>query len=158
VQEKASVSSLSLKRVFIRTVLRRIVKPDLLSALYQNDAIKAATMAVVEAESVLESSVAELARLSKQSGGSVDWAHIFVSMLPPLPLQVSQHDVAHVAATLRAAAAAAVSRHAEALRHAAVAEWTIRLRTRLDPAARAESPGWRVTVSLPSGALPMLPW
>lgn len=153
VQEQAAVSSLQLNRAFIRTVLRRVDTPESLSALYQSDAVKAAGAAIAEAETALDPSITELARLSTQAGGPVDWAHILVSVLPVLPLNAARHDAALVAATLRAAAAAAVARHAAPLRDAAVAEWTIRLRTRVEPGPPAACLGWRVVVSLPSGVL-----
>lgn len=81
-----------------------------------------------------------------QPEGGVDWAHIFLSILPALPLNVAQQDESRVGAALRAAAAAVIGKHAAALRHAAVAEWCVRLR------CPGGAPAWRVVVSLPSGA------
>jgi hypothetical protein len=148
-QEKATVSNLTLRRAFVRAVLRGIEKPELLAAMYQRDTIKAASAAISEAELWLETCISELSRVSKQSGGPADWAHIFLSVLPQLPLNVEASEAPAVATALRAAAAAATSRHAEALRLAGVAEWTIRLRSCADTATDGE---WRVIVSLPSGA------
>ena len=75
-----------------------------------------------------------------------DWAHVYLSVLHPLPLACSQEgEAARVAAALKAAAAAAVARHSTELRRAAVAQWEFRLRL---PEA---SGAWRIVVSLPSG-------
>lgn len=148
-QEKSSISSLTLKRAFVRTVVRRMKSPAL---LYQSDAVAAASAAIAEAEPVLRSCSAELARLSTQSGGAVDWASVFVSVLPGLPLRAGAHDEAQVAAALRAAAAAAGARLAGELRAASVTEWTVRLRPRgSTSSSNLDARAWRVTVSLPSG-------
>ncbi|GFR43974.1 hypothetical protein Agub_g5118, partial [Astrephomene gubernaculifera] len=74
-----------------------------------------------------------------------DWTHLFLSVLPPLPLPPGGRDDARVAAALRSAAAALVARHGGALRQAAVAVWETRLRGPLREAA------WRVVVSMPTG-------
>ena len=74
-----------------------------------------------------------------------DWTHVFMSVLPPLPLPPGGRDDARVAAALRSAAAAGVARHGSALRAAAVAVWEVRLRGPLREGA------WRVVVSMPTG-------
>eukprot|EP00892_Ulva_mutabilis_P004884 jgi/Ulvmu1/2768/UM014_0226.1 len=151
-KEKSTVSSQFLHRAFMRVVIRRISTPDLLSALYQQHATRAATAAIAEAEAVLPRCLNELHRLSAQSSnGPADWVHIFVSLLPPLPLGGEADSAVHVAAALRAAAAQAVAHHAAALRRVAVAEWTIRIRSAAVSGAQEASRGWRVVVSLPSG-------
>lgn len=151
-QERSTVSSQYLRRTFMRVVIRRISTPDLLSALYQRHAARAATAAIAEAEAVLPRCLNELQRLSAQSAsGPADWVHIFVSLLPPLPLSEEARSAMHVAAALRAAAAQAAAHHAAALRRAAVAEWSIRIRSEAATDARAAARGWRVVVSLPSG-------
>jgi hypothetical protein len=154
IQEKATVSNLTLRRAFVRAVLRRIEKPELLGAMYERNAIKAAAAAISEAELWLKACISELSRVSKQSGGPADWAHIFLAVLPQLPLNVEASGVPQVAMALRVAAAAATSRHAEALRLAGVASWSIRLRSCADTTSDREWPGWRVIVSLPSGVFP----
>ena len=79
-----------------------------------------------------------------------DWAHIYLSVLSPLPLGCPQAgDAARVAAALKSAAAAAVASHSTELRKAAVAQWEFRLRVN-EAVGEAASP-WRVVVSLPSG-------
>lgn len=154
VQERSTVSSQFLRRAFMRVVIRRISTPDLLSALYQQHATRAASAAIAEAEAVLPRCLHELHRLSAQSvSGPADWVHIFVSLLPPLPLGGEAGSAMHIAAALRAAAAQAAGHHAAALRKAAVAEWTIRIRSEVAPDAQASVRGWRVIVSLPSGLL-----
>lgn len=155
-QERSTVSSQFLRRTFMRVVIRRISTPDLLSALYQQHATRAASAAIAEAEAVLPRCLHELHRLSAQSvTGPADWVHIFVSLLPPLPLCGEAGSAMHIAAALRAAAAQAAARHAAALRKAAVAEWTIRVRSEVAPDAHASVRGWRIVVSLPSGAYPL---
>ena len=76
-----------------------------------------------------------------------DWAHIFLAVLPVLPLGTSTtpSDSAKIAAALRAAAAAAMARHGAELRRTAVAQWEIRLRV------GDNSGAWRLVVSLPTG-------
>lgn len=156
VQEQSTVSSQFLRRAFMRVVIRRISTPDLLSALYQQHATRAASAAIAEAEAVLPRCLHELHRLSAQSvSGPADWVHIFVSLLPPLPLGGEAGSAMHVAAALRAAAAQAAGHHAAALRKAAVAEWTIRIRSEVAPDVQASVRGWRVVVSLPSGLFPL---
>lgn len=141
----------------MRVVIRRISTPDLLSALYQQHAIRAATAAIAEAEVVLPRCLNELHRLSAQSAsGPADWVHIFVSLLPPLPLSGEAGSAIHIAAALRAAAAQAAEHHAAELRKAAVAEWTIRIRSVALSGTQEAARGWRVVVSLPSGALCMV--
>ena len=77
-----------------------------------------------------------------------DWAHVYLTVLHPLPLACPQEgEAVRVAAALKSAAAAAVARHSTELRKAAVAQWEFRLR-QPEP-----SGAWRIVVSLPSGRL-----
>ena len=76
-----------------------------------------------------------------------DWAHVFLSVLPTLPLNTAT-DEARIAAALRAAGATVMARYGAALRRAAVAEWEVRLRV------PDGSGAWRLVVSSPTGA----PW
>lgn len=75
-----------------------------------------------------------------------DWAHIFFNVLPPLDA-LTTGDPARVATALRGAAARVLSRHAVALRTAAVAEWEVRLRV------GNSSGAWRVRATMPTGML-----
>ena len=75
VREKATVGSYTLKRVFLRGLVRQVGKPALLSAMYENDPVKAASAAMSEVEDTLEGCLQELQRLSAAtqdlSGGQV---------------------------------------------------------------------------------------
>ena len=73
-----------------------------------------------------------------------DWAHVFLSVLPTLPLNVLA-DEARIAAALRSAAATVMARYGASLRRAAVAEWEVRLRV------PDGSGAWRLVVSSPTG-------
>lgn len=76
--------------------------------------------------------------------GKPDWAHVFLTVLDPLPLHEAgqQHQAA---AALRAACAGVMSKHSSALRKAGVAQWELRLRM------PQGLPAWRVVVSSPTG-------
>ena len=105
---------------------------------------------MMHAAACLQHCAAELSRLRTQSGGPVDWASVYMTALQPLRLSDSATSRQAFAATLRTAAAAAVAAQAAALREAAVAEWTLRVRV---SAGGADVQGWRVVVLLPTGAL-----
>ena len=75
-----------------------------------------------------------------------DWAHVFLSVLPTLPL-ASAKDEARVAQALKAACAGFVARHGAEMRRAAVAQFEVRLRVPDDSGA------WRLVVSSPTGKL-----
>lgn len=79
------------------------------------------------------------------SSARPDWTHLFLSVLPPLPLPPGGRDDAKVAMALRSSAAALVARHGGMLRQAAVSVWETRLRGPLRESA------WRVVVSMPTG-------
>ena len=64
VREKATVGSYTLKRVFLRGLVRQVGKPALLSAMYENDPVKAAKAAMAEVEDTLEGGLQELQRIS----------------------------------------------------------------------------------------------
>ena len=91
---------------------------------------------------------------SSAVAANADWAHVFLTVLPPLPLPTgaassSAADAAaassRVAAALRAAAATVTARHGPALRRAGLAQWEVRLRA-------ADGGGaWRVVVASPTG-------
>ena len=73
-----------------------------------------------------------------------DWAHVFLSVLPTLPLNALA-DEARIAAALRSAGATVMARYGATLRRAAVAEWEVRLRV------PDGSGAWRLVVSSPTG-------
>ena len=73
-----------------------------------------------------------------------DWAHVFLSVLPTLPLN-ALGDEARIAAALRSAGATVMARYGATLRRAAVAEWEVRLRV------PDGSGAWRLVVSSPTG-------
>lgn len=73
-----------------------------------------------------------------------DWAHVFLSVLPTLPLSTVA-DEGRVAAALRSAGATVMARYGASLRRAAVAEWEVRLRV------PDGSGAWRLVVSSPTG-------
>ena len=79
-----------------------------------------------------------------QQGARPDWVHIFLAALPLLPFHAASAEAA-IAAALAQAAVAIMRRHGGLFRHAAVAEWEVRLRVRdlHDP--------WRIIVSTPTG-------
>lgn len=81
----------------------------------------------------------------KGEAARADWAHVFLSVLPQLPLSAIADEV-RVAAALRAAGATVMARHGAGLRRAAVAQWEVRL-----PVPDA-SGAWRLVVSSPTGA------
>lgn len=84
-----------------------------------------------------------------QQGARPDWVHIFLAALPLLPLHAASAEAA-VAAALAQAAVAIMRRHGALFRHAAVAEWEVRLRV-LD-----QHDPWRIIVSTPTGKLAVL--
>lgn len=75
-----------------------------------------------------------------------DWAHIYLSVLPTLPLG-SPADEASVIAALKGGAASIFAKHSTRLRKAAVAQLEIRLRV-------TDSTGaWRLVASSPTGVI-----
>lgn len=74
-----------------------------------------------------------------------DWAHIYLSVLPTLPLG-SPADEASVIAALKGGAASIFAKHSTRLRKAAVAQLEIRLRVTDNTGA------WRLVASSPTGA------
>jgi len=147
-------------------------KRQLLAATYKGDAGAIAAAVMDEVDGALEAALRELQRGGAggnatgagggPSGGAsssavaanADWAHVFLTVLPPLPLPTgaaasSASDAAaassRVAAALRAAAATVTARHGPALRRAGLAQWEVRLRA-------ADGGGaWRVVVASPTG-------
>lgn len=81
----------------------------------------------------------------KGEAARADWAHVFLSVLPQLPLSTLA-DEGRVAAALRAASATMTARHGAGLRRAAVAQWEVRL------PVPDSSGAWRLVVSSPTGA------
>jgi hypothetical protein len=145
VQEAAPSSSQALKRAFVRTMLRNV------DVQFGSSAAAQAAAAIGCAESALGPCMAELKRLGTQSGGAVDWASIFVMLLPLVSLDESACEE-ELAAALRSTAAAAVGRQAAEMRLAAVAELVVRVQVQAGAGGNAAVSGWRVVVSLPSGA------
>ena len=86
-----------------------------------------------------------LSPVEKGEAARADWAHVFLSVLPTLPLNTLA-DEARIAAALRSAAATVMARYGASLRRAAVAEWEVRLRV------PDGSGAWRLVVSSPTGA------
>lgn len=80
----------------------------------------------------------------KGEGARADWAHVYLSVLPQLPLSAPA-DEARIVAALRAAGARMMARYGAGLRRAAVAQWEVRL-----PVPDA-SGAWRLVVSSPTG-------
>ena len=87
-----------------------------------------------------------LSSAEKGEAARPDWAHVFLSVLPTLPLNTLA-DEARIAAALRSAAATVMARYGASLRRAAVAEWEVRLRV------PDGSGAWRLVVSSPTGAV-----
>ncbi len=83
----------------------------------------------------------------KGEAARADWAHVFLSVLPQLPLNAPA-DEGRVAVALRAAGATVMARYGAGLRRAAVAQWEVRL-----PVPDA-SGAWRLVVSSPTGDPP----
>ncbi|KAL6777494.1 BCC3 [Auxenochlorella protothecoides x Auxenochlorella symbiontica] len=146
VEERAGPRSAALHRAFLRGVVRSLGRPALLSAGYARNAPAVAAAALEEIEATLAGAAAELGRLGGQrpGGSRPDWAHVFLSVLSPLPLGGAR-DEAGVAHALVAGAAGVALRNAAALRAAAVAQWELRLRD------ASGGPAWRVVVSAPTG-------
>lgn len=134
-QEKASTSNLVLKRAFVRSVVRSLSGGA--------DGAHEVQVAVDAAQAQLCASVRELSRLSTQSGGAIDWASVFVNVLPPVRLDGGSEDAL---SALRRAVAAAVTQQAAELRAAGTAEWIVRL-------VGDTGCAWRVHVAMPSGAM-----
>ena len=86
-----------------------------------------------------------LSPAEKGEAARADWAHVFLSVLPTLPLNTLA-DEGRIAAALRSAAATVMARYGASLRRAAVAEWEVRLRV------PDGSGAWRLVVSSPTGA------
>ncbi|GLC69098.1 hypothetical protein PLESTF_000789000 [Pleodorina starrii] len=165
--ERRDARSAPLRRLFVRGLVRSLGHPALLAASYSGNGDAVATAAMQELEETLTNCLDELQRSAPATsaaaaaaggpaagGGAAagaaaaarpDWTHLFLSVLPPLPLPPGGRDDAKVAAALRSAAAALVARHGGALRQAAVSVWETRLRGPLREGA------WRVVVSMPTG-------
>ena len=137
---------LSLKRAFVRGIIRQLGRPDLLSATYSGSSAAVATAAMNEIKESLESALIELERAAYigESGSKADWAHIFVNVTAPLTIGQDQ-DQMKVALALRAAAASVTANCISRLRSSAVAKWELRFRTSGNTSA------WRVVVSVPTG-------
>ncbi|KAG2445384.1 hypothetical protein HXX76_000006 [Chlamydomonas incerta] len=159
--ERRDARSAPLRRLFVRGLVRGLGHPALLAASYSGNGGAVAAAAVNELEETLVSCLDELQRSAAAGTAATaataaaapadstanrpDWTHVFMSVLPPLPLPPGGRDDSRVAAALRSAAAAVVTRHGSALRAAAVAVWEVRLRGPLREGA------WRVVVSMPTG-------
>ncbi|KAG2485379.1 hypothetical protein HYH03_015868 [Edaphochlamys debaryana] len=160
--ERRDARSAPLRRLFVRGLVRSLGHPALLAASYSGNGGAVAAAAMQELEETLTNCLDELQRSTApaapgagSSGAATaatdaaaarpDWTHLFVSVLPPLPLPPGGRDDGRVAAALRSAAAALAARHGGALRAAAVSVWETRLRGPLREA------GWRVVVSMPTG-------
>jgi hypothetical protein len=161
--ERRNAMSAPLRRQFVRGLVRSLGSPGLLAASYSGDGGAVAAAAMSELEGALAGCLDELTRslpaaaeageagtagAAAGSPARPDWTHVFMSVLPPLPLPPGGRGDVRVAAALRSAAAAAVARHGPALRASAVAVWELRLRPPQREAA------WRVVVSLPTGGAP----
>jgi acetyl-CoA carboxylase/biotin carboxylase 1 len=152
VTQRRDARSLALKRVFVRGAVRQLGRPALLAATYKGDAGAIAAAAMEELEGTLVDALSQLERASPgpadkgEAAARPDWAHVYLSVLPALPLVGGPGEEGRIAAALRTACAAVMARHGAALRRAAVAQWEVRLR--LPDASGA----WRLVVSSPTGA------
>lgn len=163
VTERRDARSLALRRVFVRGAVRQLGRPALLAATYKGDAAAVAAAAFEEVGASFAEALAELERSAVAPGGKpaaggghggsasgpgVDWAHVYLTVLPPLPLGAPATDAvagARVAAALKGAAAALLAAHGPAVRRVGLAQWEVRLRT-------ADGGGaWRVVVASPTG-------
>lgn len=143
--EQTGDRSPQLRRVFLRGVVRRLGRPALLAATYSSNAAATAMAAVEELEETLVDCLADLIRRHHAPAASPpDWCHIFLSVLPPLPLHAGK-DRAKVAAALRTKFASVAARQGSACRTAAVT--TIEVRFRVQDSSCV----WRVVVSAPTG-------
>ncbi|KAK9805253.1 hypothetical protein WJX72_008860 [[Myrmecia] bisecta] len=149
VMERPNPRSLALKRVFLRGVLRQLCRPDFIIASVRKDAGAIVAAAMQEVEQLLVDTLSELDRVAlnghEREAVPADWAHVYISVLPGLPLHLPG-DEEHVASVLRGACAAVIARHGHHLRKAAVAQWEVRMRS-----SGAGSGAWRVVVSSPTG-------
>lgn len=122
--------------------------PAYLGATYDQNEVAAASAIVSEIEDVLVGCIEELARVKKNQA-DVNWAHVFLVVLPAVNLNVPRGggDAQNhkVAAALKSACAAVVARRGNQLRRACVAQWEVKLRVPDNTGA------WRVVVSLPTG-------
>jgi len=151
VVERRDPRAPALRRVFVRSAVRQLGAPALLAATYKGDAGAVAAGVMDEVDAALGAALRELERghpgagsRGGGDGGRADWAHVFLTVLPPLPLGAGA-DGGRVAAALRAAAARATARHGPQLRRAGLAQWEVRLRA-------ADGGGaWRVVVASPTG-------
>lgn len=144
VMERPNARSIPLKRVFLRAFVRQLPAPQGSEAPAD---VATAAMQVVERELVGGLEDLDRVRVSgtgRDSSVRPDWAHLFLSVLPPLPLNAGKQEE-HIAGALRAAGAAIMSRHGSTLRQAAVAQWEVRFR------AGGGAPAWRVVGSSPTG-------
>lgn len=93
-----------------------------------------------------------------------DWAHVFFTVLDPLPMPQlqpggpqSQQDghqplrEGEIASALRTATAALMAKHSSRLGRAGVVQWEVRLRM------PGGLPAWRVVVASPTGAWQLPP-
>ncbi|GLI66556.1 hypothetical protein VaNZ11_010441, partial [Volvox africanus] len=157
--ERRDARSAPLRRLFVRGLVRSLGHPALLAASYSGNGDAVASAAMQELEETLTNCLDELQRSAPAASAAAaaaatadtaaaarpDWAHLFLSVLPPLPLPHGGRDDAKVATALRSAAAALVARHGVALRQAAVSTWEVRLR------GPHREGAWRVVVSMPTG-------
>ena len=154
VTERRDARSPALRRVFVRGAVRQLGAPALLAATYKGDAAAVAECVMDEVDAALGAALRELERghpaalagraAAAADGGRADWAHVFLTVLPPLPLG-ARADGGRVAAALRAAAAKATARAGPHLRRAGLAQWEARLR------ASDGGGAWRVVVASPTG-------
>lgn len=149
IEEKVSRRQ-SLKRLYLRGLIHQIGgTPAYLAATYSGNEAEIATAVINEVEETFIGCLQELLRIRNSvdtSGvGMVDWAHIFLSVLPAINLQTKDQSPAKLIAAFRTACASVVARQISSLRHAAVAQVEIRL-----PVESSRS-AWRVVISVPTG-------
>ena len=145
VTEQAGPRSPALRRVFLRGIVRRLGRPALLAATYSSNAAATAAAAVEELEETVVDCLTDIIRRHNAPAAlPADQAHIFLSVIAPLPLQ-GVKDRTKVAAALRTNFAAMVTRQGSSCRNAAVTTIEVRFRQQDSPLA------WRVVVSAPTG-------
>ena len=147
VEERAGRGTV-IKRLYLRGRIHQIGNtPEFLTASYRGTAADLAAAVVDEIGGTLSRCLEELLRVQHGEDGdgatSIDWSHIFLSLLPSV--DIGEDATGSVVAALRSACARWTNRLAGDLRTASVAQIELRI------CAAGEAAPWRVIASLPTG-------
>lgn len=127
------------KRVFLRGLLHQIgTTSEYLAASYDRDPNRRMAAVMKEVEDTVVGCLEELIRVQHVIDHGLDWSHVFLSVLPPLPLDEESIE------GLRMACSGWLLTRSAAMRAAHVAGIEIKMRG-------FKSRPWHVMLSLPTG-------